>query len=473
MLEMNETDYWRLGLHLMPPTGWLNDPNGLCQFKGIYHVFFQYTPDNPNGGSKCWGHYTSPDLLNWTNEGIALSPEESFERHGVYSGSALIAEGRMNLYYTGNVKLEGNYNYITDGRQGNTISAFSEDGRTFGGKKLLLTNADYPDHVTCHVRDPKVVAGESIGIEAGGYYMLLGARTKDDEGQILVYGSTGLEHWELKNIFRAEEKFGYMWECPDAFLLGDKKILSVSPQGVEQKGINYQNLYQSGYYELEGSFDGDYRLKNFKEWDRGFDFYAPQSFLDEQGRRIMIGWIGMPDDPSQSNPTVEKGWQNALTVPRTVFLKDEKVMQYPVEEMLKLRREEQTLEPGSISGEMKMYDVEMTILDDSDVIIKISDVVTLHYIRADRRFTLSFDLEKNLGYGRKSRAVHLEEFRSMRILADTSCLEIYLNGGEEVFTSRFYPEKGKSSFEVAKGKAKVKYWELDSFCILPSSGHIL
>lgn len=35
-------DRFRQKLHLMPPTGWLNDPNGLCQFKGIYHAFFQY-----------------------------------------------------------------------------------------------------------------------------------------------------------------------------------------------------------------------------------------------------------------------------------------------------------------------------------------------------------------------------------------------------------------------------------------------
>lgn len=29
---------FRLGHHLMPPVGWLNDPNGLCWYKGKYHV---------------------------------------------------------------------------------------------------------------------------------------------------------------------------------------------------------------------------------------------------------------------------------------------------------------------------------------------------------------------------------------------------------------------------------------------------
>ena len=461
MLEMNWSDKWRLGLHLMPPTGWLNDPNGLCQFQGVYHVFFQYSPDNPEGGRKCWGHYTSTDLLEWQYAGIALSPDAEFDRNGVYSGSAVVSEGEMYLFYTGNVKLEGDYNYITDGRQSNTVLSSSEDGLNFDGKKCLMTNDDYPDHLTCHIRDPKVVTGKSIGIEDDNFYMFLGARTKDDRGVVLVYKSPDLESWEHTNILTGEKRFGYMWECPDAFMLGEKKILSVSPQGVETRGIDYQNVYQSGYFELDGSFDGTYRLKNFREWDRGFDFYAPQTFLDEQGRRLLIGWIGMPDDQEQCNPTVKDGWQNALTVPREVFLKDEKVMQYPAEELLSLRKEEQTLEPGKASDKMQCYDIEITMLENTDMTLVISDGITLCYSRSDKMFTVTFLEEQNLGYGRKSRAVYLDECRSVRILADTTCLEVYLNGGEEVFTTRFYTEDGMSSFRAEKGDMDIKYWVME------------
>ena len=45
---------FRLGHHLMPPVGWLNDPNGLCWYKGKYHVFFQYAPFDVEGGLKFW-----------------------------------------------------------------------------------------------------------------------------------------------------------------------------------------------------------------------------------------------------------------------------------------------------------------------------------------------------------------------------------------------------------------------------------
>ena len=50
-------DKWALQYHIMPKIGWLNDPNGLCYFKGEYHVFYQYSPLDAKGGLKFWAHY--------------------------------------------------------------------------------------------------------------------------------------------------------------------------------------------------------------------------------------------------------------------------------------------------------------------------------------------------------------------------------------------------------------------------------
>ena len=455
-------DQWRLKLHLMPPNGWLNDPNGLCWFNGEYHVFFQYSPGEPEGGMKHWGHYISEDLLHWEYAGIALSPEEVFESRGVYSGSALIKDEKMYLFYTGNVKLQGDYNYITNGREGNTVLVTSKDGRNFEKKELLLTNADYPADLTCHVRDPKVVTGKSIGIEDGCGYMVLGARTMEDIGEVLLYRSSDLFHWELANRICSERKFGYMWECPDVFMIGNQKILSISPQGVETEGINYQNLYQSGYYKVEGAFEGEYRLEEFREWDRGFDFYAPQTFEDENGRRLLIGWIGMPDVPEQKNPTVEYGWQNALTVPREITMKNGRLMQYPAKEIESLRKKERRLDPGEISERMDCYDVEISVNPEEDFEIVIAEGIFLFYEKERRIVTLEFDQAAGLGAGRESRSVSLEKCESVRMLMDTSCMEIYLNGGEEVFTSRFYTTDGKSDFQVNQAKVEIRYWKLDA-----------
>ena len=219
---------FREKLHLMPLVGWLNDPNGLCQFQGIYHAFFQYSPFNAEGGVKMWGHYTSKDMIKWEYQGTALYPDQPFDCHGVYSGSAFIEDGKMYLYYTGNVKLEdGEYDYIRTGREGNTVLVITEDGKTFGKKKELMRNSDYPDDLTCHVRDPKVWK------ENGTYYMVQGARTNEDVGQVLVFESEDKVNWKFRNRVESEKPFGYMWECPDYFKIGDKKLLSTSVQGLE------------------------------------------------------------------------------------------------------------------------------------------------------------------------------------------------------------------------------------------------
>ena len=80
--------------------------------------------------------------------------------------------------------------------------------------------------------------------------------------------------------------------------------------------------------------------------DRGFDFYAPQTFEDESGRRILIGWMVIPD-PDYTNPTVEAGWQHALTLPRKLHIADGRLVQTPLKELQALRRNRRVLEAES------------------------------------------------------------------------------------------------------------------------------
>ena len=108
---------FRMKYHIMPPVGWLNDPNGLCQFQGTYQAYFQYSPLSVNGGGGFWGHCTSQDLLHWQYQDPVLTTDRPEDRSGVYSGSALIEDGTMYLFYTGNVKLPGDYDYIDEGRR--------------------------------------------------------------------------------------------------------------------------------------------------------------------------------------------------------------------------------------------------------------------------------------------------------------------------------------------------------------------
>ena len=170
---------FRTKYHIMPSVGWLNDPNGLCQFRGKFHAYFQYSPLSVHGGGGYWGHCISRDLMHWEYLEPVLTTDIPEDRSGVYSGSALIENDRMYLFYTGNVKLPGDYDYIDSGRISSQLMTESEDGQTMSEKVKVLGMEDYPEEITAHVRDPKVWK------ENGRYYMVLGARERawDTDGQ--------------------------------------------------------------------------------------------------------------------------------------------------------------------------------------------------------------------------------------------------------------------------------------------------
>lgn len=208
-------------------------------------------------------------------------------------------------------------------------------------KQVILRNSDYPKHCSCHVRDPK------IWKENGIWKMILGARSRDDKGFVMIYESENLSDWKFAQEISCAN-FGYMWECPDLLKLNDQYFLSLSPQGLEHEEYCNQNVYSSGYFPLyqydapkekntSGTHSESFReeiihKKDFEEWDYGFDFYAPQSFEAPDGRKILVGWMGIGDIP-YSNPTSELGWQHCLTIPRELSnMGNGKIRQTPVTE---------------------------------------------------------------------------------------------------------------------------------------------
>ena len=439
-----EADPYRQQFHLQPPVGWLNDPNGLCVYGGQYHAFFQYGPFDVTGGVKHWGHAVSTDLMHWEPLPVMLYPDEPFDCHGVYSGSALIEGTEMYLYYTGNVKHPGDFDYIKQGRGHNVCLAVSHDGKTVASKQCLLYNKDYPAGLTCHVRDPKVFAYE------GKYYMVLGARTLEDKGEVLVLESIDKLHWNHINTLTTPEIFGYMWECPDLFCLDGQWYLAVSPQG-----IACQNIYGCGYFAVYGDWRAHCTLGEFHEMDAGFDYYAPQSFVDENGRRIQIGWMGMPDADYGNAPTVAHGWQHCFTVPR-LLTKGENgtLLQTPVPE-LDARRSAAalTLRNGEEASLSPCFD--LTAAPAGDFALTVAHGVELVYTEQDSTCVLQFT-DPAQASGRTQRRTKLSApCRSVRVVGDRSSLEIFLNDGAAVFSTRYYPAAGDVAVKISGTDALV------------------
>jgi beta-fructofuranosidase len=413
---------WRQNLHIEAPEGWLNDPNGLCYFDGLYHVYFQYSPGTPKGeATRCWGHYVSPDLLSWKYKGIVLYPDIPEDRDGVFSGSAIAFEDHIEIFYTGNVMEEGPYDYVLEGRGANVISVTSSDGDTMSSKKVLLRNSGYPDFCSCHVRDPKV------WIEDGVYKMVLGARTKVDKGCVLLYEGASPDSFKYAGCLSVPD-MGFMWECPDMFTIEGRKFLALCPQGTKRGEYKFQNIFHSGYFTVDGD-----KLIDFEEFDYGFDFYAPQTFTAPDGRRLLIGWMGIGDD-SYSNPTIELGWQHCLTLPRELTVSPEgRLLQNPVRELESLKGAFKKIEGEAWEG--LPFEVNASAFAD-----KASLTISGATVAWDKDSgVLSLRLNEE-GYGRSVRNLKLSSLGNIRIIADRSSLEIYINNGLYVMSTRFYPE---------------------------------
>lgn len=439
---------FRLGHHLMPPVGWLNDPNGLCWYKGRYHVFFQYAPFDVEGGLKFWGHYTSEDLVDWKYEGTALYPDSPYDCHGVYSGSALAESEKLHLFFTGNVKIDGDYDYINEGRETSTLHVESEDGIHFGDKEEIISFEKYPEEFTCHIRDPKVWK------ENDRYFMVLGGRLKGDKGAVLVYESENLKEWKFKHIITTPEAFGYMWECPDYFEIDGKGFLSTCPQGMPHYETKWQNLNQSGYFPVQGKLE-DSVLGDFTEWDMGFDFYAPQTFLDPQGRRILIGWLGM-DNKVYGNATTELGWQHCLTIPRVVTIAPNgKLRQQPIAEFDELKSNARRQSSGQTAEYPLPFELDGEPADSFSIFL--DGKLELGFDKEKKLFTMKFTDEK-YGCGRTVRNAEIDSVRNIRVIADMSSIEVYINDGETVMSTRIYPDNDSVKLKVNGFEAQV--WDI-------------
>ena len=459
------SDYHRLSYHIMPPKGLLNDPNGFIHFNGEYHLFYQWNPFECAHGAKFWGHFSSKDLVEWEEHSPALAPVEPFEKNGCYSGSAVEVDGKLILIYTGNVKDEmGN-------RESYQCLAESKDGVNFEKRGPVI---DAPPHgYTKHFRDPKVWKKDNL------WYMVIGGQTKNLEGRVLLYTSKNLKEWIFKGEIAGSNlnglgEFGYMWECPDMFQLDGRDVLIASPQGIESQGDKYNNIYQSGYFLGSMKYEEGYFHHNeFCELDRGFEFYAPQTTYDESGRRLLFGWMGLPEE--EEHPTVEKGWIHAMTLPRELYIKGEKLYQKPARELEKLRKESIIYEDAFVDQEISLNGIDG---DSYEMILEITDFKgtlaglklrcseqeeTIFYLDLSAGKAILDRERSGDGYGgiRKC-SLDFSQSVKLHIFVDKSSLEIFINDGEEVFTSRIFPaEKSQGvKFFSDKGftiKKIVKY----------------
>lgn len=443
----NTADQGRPAFHFSNPVGWMNDPNGFSEYKGEHHLFFQYYPYATQWNSMHWGHAKSRDFIKWEYLPAALAPDCVYDDFGVFSGSAIEDGDQQVLIYTGvEERIQENGDKWI--RQNQCIAI--GDGLNY--QKLAqnpVVSADMlPEGSSKEdFRDPKMWK------EDGRYYMVVGSRSGDGSGQIAIFVADTLTAWKFAGILdRSENKCGKMWECPDFFPLADQQILMISPQEMEAEGLEFHNGNNVAF--LLGSYEKkEFRFKREKiqSVDYGLDFYAPQTMLAEDGRRILIGWMQSWDNPLYSD---RQPWSGMMTVPRELSLRNGRVCQRPVRELETYRKDKVSYKDVCVEKEVELEGIEGRCIDlelrlkggscGKDRIKLASDGRLYSEIIYDREEqVLTFDrthagLKRDTISTRSMKAEGSNGVLSLRILLDRYSVEIFVNDGEQVMTSLIY-----------------------------------
>ena len=451
---------WRQNYHIQPIYGLLNDPNGFVWFNGRYYLFYQWFPFGAVHGMKHWFQTESFDLVNWDNKGVAIKPEYILESHGIYSGSGFVHNELLYIFYTANKRDSEWKRHASQ-----CLVIMGESGEMTKQNQPIIQSQ--PKGYTEHFRDPKVWRKEDK------FYMVIGAQRENLTGCVLLYQSDNLIDWSWQGEIKTNENnFGFMWECPDFFELENHGILLFSPQGLRPKGDSFQNIYQSGAFvgnpldTLTGQFDhGD-----FQELDAGFDFYAPQTTLSPDGRRLLVGWMGLPEI---EYPTDAEGWAHCLTIPRELSVKNNKLLQQPARELVHYRKNENSKtvnlnhaianleELSGISYEM-ICDIEVQGAKKAGLKIRVGNgEETLLYLDTVARKVVldrtNSGAEFALDYGTVRQKNYHQTIVRFHVFMDTSSIEVFVNSGEIVFTSRIFPklESDGIQFFAEGGCAKL------------------
>ena len=462
LYEQVKASAYRQELHVQPVTGLLNDPNGFVFQDGTWHLFYQWCPWGAVHGLKYWYHVTSKDLAFWKNEGVCIKPGKEMDNYGAYSGSALPGKDALCLFYSGNHR-EPDWTRIPY----TCMAKLYPDGQV---KKLPWPLfGPHPDY-TEHQRDPKIIYLPN----KNRYFILLGAQNSAKRGCILVYESFNLsDGWEFAGELKVPgfEDFGSMWECPSIEHIGDKDVLIFCPQHIflPRRG---RTTNHSGY--LLGQMDWDHLIfqpaGSFHVLDFGFDSYAAEcaSNLEDSSKAILTAWMGLPDG---DYPTDDEGWQGCLTLPRELTVRGRRLIQRPLAALKNLRDGLLDISQGKLTApcEMELFigaagggessgDFDLSLFTRPDG----NGGLTIHY--NDMYRLLSVDRSgMNIRFHEAQEEVreHLVDnpLTHLRIFIDHSSVEIFVNDGDAVFTSRVFPTEEETGFSMC-GNANGRVWKL-------------
>lgn len=431
-----DADSHRPNYHFLPPSNWMNDPNGVIQWQGKYHLFYQHNPTGALWGNMHWGHATSPDLIHWSDEPIALAPTDSPDSSGCFSGCAVNDNGVPTLIYTATAG--ANCEIQTQ------CLATSDDTLRTWTKNLqnpVLSEVPAEARQTKDFRDPFVWK------ENATWYMVIGSGIQNVGGAVFLYRSTNLIAWEyLHPLLSSDDKrLGTIWECPNFFKLGDQWVLIISANtGTRPDTVHY--------------FVGEYKNHQFTPITGGvLDYgclYAPLSCVDDQNRRVLFGWL----QEERSNAALQRaGWSGVQSIPRILELDSRnRLLMKPVPELERIRGRNHAYEdrdldqPITLAVNTSSLDIAVEIDPGACEICGLKficsttpeEAIHIHYDARNQQISIRKQAESPDVSGKilleAPHPLAQNETLKLRILLDGSVVEVMVNDRTSLST-RFYP----------------------------------
>lgn len=414
--------------HFTAAENWINDPNGLVCYDGVYHLFFQHNPAGRESANKSWGHATSPDLVHWTQHETVLYPDELGE---VWSGSAVVDANNTSGFQRGEEKpivliytAAGGITKASAGKQFTQCLAYSADG---GKTWQKYERNPVLAHVRGQNRDPKVLWNEPIR----RWVMVLYLEGND----FALFASPDLKNWSKLQTFTVAG----CDECPDLFEI---------PIEREAGKTAWVFMAANGKYVV-GQFDG----REFKPDDNDFraissdywrEFYAGQTFSNmPDGRRVQIAWLrdgkypGMPFNQQLSFPTT-------LTLHRTA--NGLRLHRLPVKEIELLRDEEMRVTDAMIdSSGTKLNDLSGDAFD-IHAIIEVGQAKRITWRICGQPIAFDADARVVSVLNASAPLAPIDGRITLRMLIDRTSMEVFGNDGE-VSLSGCYLPAGKAVVE--------------------------
>ena len=462
--KQGHDEIYRPQIHFSPAKNWMNDPNGLVYYKGVYHLFFQHHPYSNVWGPMHWGHAISKDMIHWKREPIALYPDSIGM---IFSGSAVVDKNNTSGFgKNGKIPLvaiftQHNAKGEKEGRndfQNQSLAYSLDNGMTwtkYAGNPVLK-NPGITDF-----RDPKVMWYQPE------QKWIMTLATKDD---ISFYSSPDLKNWEKESEFGKEiGAHGGVWECPDLFQLNDNDskvwvlIVNLNPGG--------PNGGSATQYFI-GDFDGH----NFSPFDKdtrwldyGPDEYAGVTWSNTGERKIFLGWMS---NWLYANKVPTERWRNAMTIPRELKLKHVGnkifVASEPVKELSAIQSKptvtknisvSKKLNISGLTGNVKLpcrLNFTIDVLKNFSVVLsnEAGEKLTIGFDKKENRYFIDRTKSGNTNFQKDFAAVHTAPRLSndgkmnISLIIDVSSVELFADDGLTVMTEIFFPTKAYDQIDI-------------------------